>query len=206
MIPNFIRGWAYSTFMQALLTFRLWTVRKNSRKGEAFIISGAESSGNRMIQRFFVDCGCFGDMNHKQILDYTTPEPTHKKIVWRTSIPQATIKNPNVEKMLALMEKLGYKTKVVEIRRNFDSTVESQVRREIVQNEKQAKKRIKQAWKYLDALEKKFPKKFIRIIYEDFVKDKKYRKSIAKDLGFEYNEKEVYEIKKRGNFETGKRK
>lgn len=204
MTKNILRWMAYNLFMKGLLSTRLIISHKNCRNGKAFIVVGAEGSGNRMIQRFFIGCGCYGNKSHKQLFDYTNPEPPMELVVWRTSIPHSLIKKPNAKKMYLLMKKLGYNTTIVEIRRDFKETISSQVKRKFVKNEKEAQEKIIRAWRYIDSLKKEFPNNFLRIDYNKFVNSQIYRKEISKKLGLEHNEVEEYKIKRRGLFEEGK--
>ncbi len=206
-IINFIRKVSYNILMKGLLNLRLLISHKNTRNGKAFIIIAAESSGNRMLQRFLVNCGCFGSRSHKQLLDYTNPEPPINLVVWRRGFPQSILwgAKSDAKKMYKLMKKLGYETHFIEIRRNLDATVKSQVRQKFAKDKDHAEKKIKNAWSQIKEIEKEYPNNFHRVIYEKFVEDQDYRKKLCEKFDIPHIEKEVYEIKERGIFEEGKK-
>jgi len=178
-------------------------LKPNSRKGKAFIVGGVEGSGTRMLARFFIYGGCYGHGGHKQVLDFNAPPRKTSLVMWRRSIPHGTLGYPSLEKMFSYLQRLGYETHIVEIRRSVKDTVTSQVRRNFSFNEQEALLKIKKGYQYLLYLKKKYGEGYVTVDYDRFLKSKGYRKTLSRLWGIHYQEKEEYTKKVRSNWEMG---
>lgn len=165
---------------------------KNSRSGTAFIVFGPESSGTRMLTRFLIGCGCLGQGDHQQVLDYENPPRDANLVVWRRSIPHEYMNHPNILGMAKLMKKLGYNVVLVPIIRDPETTMKSQVENNHVKNMVSARTNVLKARSYIDSILSKNYFKVFKINYERFVKEKDYRKDFATKMGLVCREVESY--------------
>ncbi len=167
--------------------------RTNTRSAKAFIVIGAESSGTRMLTRFLIGCGCRGDGDHQQIFDYENPSKEVKLLVWRRSVPHEYVKHLNVVGMSKLLKHLGYDVVILRIYRDHRATLLSQVRNGHAKDMNDAKERLREANMWMSKILRKIKCNIINVQYEEFVKDKKYRKNITERLGIPYREVEKYD-------------
>lgn len=167
--------------------------RKNTRSGKAFIVIGAESAGTRMLTRFLIGCGCKGDGDHQQIFDYENPSNEVTLLVWRRSVPHEYMKHPNIVGMCKLLKHLGYRIVILRIYRNPRVTLLSQVRNGHAKDMSDAKERFHEANRWMNKILRRVKFDSINVQYEEFVKNKKYRKSITEHLGIPYREVEKYD-------------
>lgn len=172
---------------------RLWFTKPNTRQGLSILLIGPTSSGTRMLTRFLIGCGCYGQGEHKQVLDYENPDYMYDKIVWRRSVPHEMIMGSLLKPISLLLEKMGYDVKIIIIHRNKEVTLKSMLKHNLADNIEHAKIKLRNANLAIDKFtsETKFPCRFFS--YEKFVTDKAFREKVAFIHGLEYIELEKYE-------------
>jgi len=166
---------------------------RGKNRGHAFFICGAESSGNRMITRYFLGSGCSGD-DVNQIYNYENPPLNAKNIVWKNSIPEGR-KIPNLILMIKLIRKLGYAPHIIWVKREMFAVIKSQIRHGYVKNEKDSIKRINFAYKLIKKTKLIANVPCEIISYERFTTNLDYRKKIAQKYNLKHKELEKYENK-----------
>jgi hypothetical protein len=92
----------------------------------AFLVYGPESSGNRLVTRLLVACGCYGDGTHTQRLNEGPPD-TDLDIVWFRSVPYARVW-PNLVDQIDQVKRYGYEPIILILSRDVYATAQSQIR------------------------------------------------------------------------------
>lgn len=119
---------------------------------QAILILGAESSGTRALTKIFVESGFYGDSTHFQRLDLEIPDTF--KIVWRRSVPHGTHDDenrfePDFIEMCQKLKESNYEIYAIVIHRDYNATVNSQIRNRHVDTEEEAYLHIQAAYKYI---------------------------------------------------------
>ena len=154
---------------------------------KAFFVVGAESSGTRMLTEAFISAGCYGDAGHEQRLDRERLDEAPGLVVFRRSLPHAT-KWPDLEKMKQRFTDAGYMVVMVQVKRNMDIMVQSQLRGEQhAKNKDQAIANILKANKTIRQYEHK------TVHYESFVTDADVREEFFFNLGLPAPDMQFYD-------------
>ena len=93
----------------------------------AFLVYGPESSGNRLMTRVLVACGCYGDGSHHQRLNDRPPPRDADKIVWFRSVPYAHAW-PNLTGHIDQVLRYEYQPTILVMNRDVYAIARSQVR------------------------------------------------------------------------------
>lgn len=92
----------------------------------AFLVYGPESSGNRLMTRILVACGCYGDGAHRQRLNDWPPPPDIEQIAWHRSVPYGGAW-PNLQKQTDMVRQAGFYPTVLIMTRDWCATAMSQL-------------------------------------------------------------------------------
>lgn len=119
-------------------------------KYKAFVVLGGESTGTRMMTKFLIQAGCYGDSGHKQKFDLGI-EGADFPLVWRRSFPHekrwinlgTEIINPLLQ--YASLDEIF----VLVMSRNWFCTIKSAVGQCHVHNVGQAKANLEHAYSYI---------------------------------------------------------
>jgi len=125
-------------------------------KKEAYLVFGAESSGNHLVADILVNAGCLGHSGnhpdwHGEFKGWSDAQPWDKSppidetpIVWRRSIPHGG-EWTNIKSFIKNVRKRGYEVKCVVVIRELHPTVESQLKWHHVQSRDQGADNIARA-------------------------------------------------------------
>lgn len=91
----------------------------------AFLIYGPESAGNRLMTRILTACGCFGDGEHHQRLNFDPPNG-ERDIVWFRSVPYAQLW-PDLVEHIDQVKRYEYQPIVLVMCRDWHAMAQSQV-------------------------------------------------------------------------------
>jgi hypothetical protein len=92
----------------------------------AFLVTGAESTGTRLVTRILIGGGCIGDGDHEQRWDSALPT-SEPLVVIRRSLPHGGAW-PDLERLLRTLEEREYSTYGVITTRDWATVVRSQLR------------------------------------------------------------------------------
>ncbi len=102
----------------------------------AYLVTGPESSGTRLMTAIIMACGAAGSAEHQQPWDTTDFPPAREfgvDIVFRRSIPHGG-HIPNLVEILQRMQQAGYTVRMVVMVRDMFACAHSQVRAGHVQD------------------------------------------------------------------------
>ena len=120
----------------------------------AYLVFGPESSGNRLMTRILVGCGCFGDGDHRQRLN-TAPPPPGVHIAWHRSVPYAK-GWPDLCHLIDIVRAAGYMPMGLVMTRDINAVAHSQVNAPHVPDLEIAHKHITRAYRLIfDSLNKR---------------------------------------------------
>jgi len=115
----------------------------------AFLVVGAESSGNRYFTRILCSCGCFGAGIPEQpfgtYAPLVMPDPPPDTIALYRSLPHGG-EWIDILSFICELEEYGYNVTTMAMYRDFDVTAKSQVVNGHVKTEQEAKNNILKAW------------------------------------------------------------
>jgi len=155
----------------------------------AYVVVGAESSGNRALHNLLVESGCLGHRGYKipfnQPLDVEIPEPT-QPISWLRSFPHAG-SYPDLKDMTDVLVEKGYQPMIVVIMRSMWATAYSQLNREFEQTYAGAVKRVEDAYRQIFSQVSVLPCPFIVVQYSE-LSNLKSRRHIGELLGLKLDE------------------
>lgn len=92
----------------------------------AILLFGPESAGNHVVMRALIRAGCEGDAEDVQRWD--SLDPSAPLVAWGKSVPSAE-QWPDIAGMVKRLRGLGYYVQALVISRNWNATVQSQLRR-----------------------------------------------------------------------------
>ena len=135
---------------------------------QAFYIIGPESSGTRMLTKAFINVGCFGDGSHVQRMDHMNFANMPDVIVYRNSVPHATV-TPPIAQLYRRMGECGYTVFLIIIDREDYYMELSQVKRWHQEDVDSARESIALAREYIAKQVEELGIQPILVQYENFV-------------------------------------
>lgn len=122
---------------------------RNGQVKRAYLVLGPESSGTRLMTRLLIAAGCYGDSDHFQRLD-SAVEAGEPLLVWRRSIPHGGTW-PDLERMVEIVDALGYGVTAVVMSRDWHSMAISQEQAPHAESAGAALQQIQIAYRYIFA-------------------------------------------------------
>ena len=158
----------------------------------AYLVTGPESSGTRLMTRALIAAGCFGDAGHEQRLDGGIPDGT-SPIVWRRSVPHKQ-RYPDLTRLVERLRTHEYVVQAVVTTRDWHAMLRSQVALGHTPDIGKARHRTRRAYlhifKHLDAL----GVPYIVASYESLVqRPRRALAAIAGELGLPAPVVDVYD-------------
>jgi len=96
-------------------------------KKRAFLVIGAENSGNRMMRKCLCTAGCWGDPDREEFTDDLNFEGLPEQIAVARSVPHGEFV-PDVKAIARLMQLAGYQVVPILVYRKTDFAVAGQVK------------------------------------------------------------------------------
>ena len=151
-----------------------------------------------MLTNAFIKVGCFGDSSHVQGMDHTNLADTPDVIVYRNSVPHATVLPPIAE-FCRRMEECGYTVFPIIIDREDYYMELSQAKRGHQENVDGARKSIALAREYIQEQVEELGIQPTLVQYETFVGSAEVRRkffesySLPEPNMYFYNANDTYE-------------
>jgi len=150
----------------------------------AFLVTGPESSGTRLMTRLLIKNGFLGDAGHVQRWDNLVfPEP-ERPIVFRRSMPHGG-QWPVLRDVIGVLQRKGYDVHVVVMAREWWAMTRSQVKAGHVPNEQVALHHIRQAYALIMAAVQTTGVTWYMVPYEALVLHPEAQHHILGVLGLE---------------------
>ena len=93
----------------------------------AFLVYGPESAGNRLMTRILVACGCYGDGEHHQRLNFDPPPSNATDIAWFRSVPYAQ-RWPDLIEHIDQVMRYDYVPYALVMNRDTNAVAQSQIK------------------------------------------------------------------------------
>lgn len=136
----------------------------------AYLVLGAESSGNRLMTRVLIAAGCAGVAGAQQALDDAIPPADGTPIVWLRSVPHGRV-FPDIAAHIHLLDAAGYCVRCVVMHRDFHAQTHSQVAARHVQTLEQAQMHVRLAYQRIYAALSETKCWYVALNYEALVQN-----------------------------------
>ena len=156
---------------------------------KAFIITGAQSSGNHLMTDILVSSGCVGTVDSDQPF-WDDVDNGKDNVVWRGSMPKGGIGWWNIERMIYRLSNIGYKVFIIVMHRDITAMAMSQVKKyKNISSFNDAHYEIIQAYNRIyHFLRRSCNENIIPVSYESLVYQKEDTlKGLSNILGIELN-------------------
>ena len=163
-------------------------------KKEAYLVFGAESSGNHLVADILINAGCLGHSGdhpdwHGDFKGWTDAQPWDESpptdetpIVWRRSIPHGG-EWISIAAFIKTIKERGYEVKCVVVIRELHPTVESQLKWRHVQSRDQGVSNIARAYLHIFTHIARADVPFVVTSYEALVNYPEAQDLLLEELG-----------------------
>jgi len=140
---------------------------------KAFIITGAQNSGNHLMTDILIVNGCYGEIGRNQnCFDYM--KRGNSPIVWRGSMPKGGIGWYNLKNISDVFENYGYAVQVIVMIRDWYAVKKTQTIHfpGLIKNEEVSLSAIKRAYKKIMGDVIKYDMDYYFVSYEGLIHNK----------------------------------
>ena len=152
------------------------------RQKHAYLVIGAESSGNRMMVKALVSAGCYGDGDVEQRLDDLDFSNTPDRIAMLRSVPHGD-DIPDLRGLAKLLIEAGYQVHPILMYRKTDFVVASQKAGGHGMRDDEVWEHIQMAHHLAHDLACCLGEKLLTVVYETFVTMPQIRRWVFYQLG-----------------------